>query len=587
MIDKAKIQLNKSDSYQLGASPIANVGCHFALASEAPKINLVLYKAVGTEPELVIPLDESFKTGDVFSVDVIGANLKNYLYRYEYSHITVLDPYATGLAGCPGFTERSGDRYGIIGNDTFDWSGDISPAISKDELILYRLHVRNFTKSRTSGVKKKGTFAGLAEKIPYLKDLGVNAVELMPAYEFEDRQENGVRNCWGYAGGMYMAPKAAYCATYGTRKDYTAEVKNMVKTFHAAGMEVILEFFFPAATSAGVVDDCIRHWKKNYHIDGVHLIGDERIRMVLAQDPYLKDLKLFYTNWYQDISNRNLYEYHEGFSQVARRLLKGDEDQIQQFMDAFRRNPEHAGSVNYITTNNGFTLMDLVSYDRKHNEDNGEGNRDGADYNLSWNHGVEGPTKSRKITALRNKSRMNAMTMLLMAQGVPMIYAGDEFGNSQNGNNNAYCQDNETSWVNWNGLKKDESFYRFVKQLIAFRKEHKVLHMPHETYLTDYRYYGLPDISYHGSRAWYPDLVHYSRQVGILLCGRYAGEEEDVYIGFNLHWEEHELALPTVPGKRWQVAFGTDEGKKVEIDEQKHFKLSPRSIVVLTDVKNS
>ncbi len=587
MIQTNELQLNKSNSYQLGVFANGRKSYHFGFAYAGPQVHLLLFQAMGTEPVADILLDEQYKEGDVFTVDIVGAELRNYLYLYECDHVRMTDPYATRLAGCGAFGIPSAVQYGVIGSAEFDWKGDEHPSIPANEMILYRLHVRNYTKSRSSGVTKKGTFAGLREKILYLQELGVNAVELMPAYEFEEVNEGGSLNCWGYSKGFYMAPKAAYCASYNGSaiKDYTTEVKEMVKAFHAAGMDVIMEFYFPSDITGGMVVDCIRHWRRVYHIDGVHLICDERIRMMLAQDPYLKDLKLLYTNWYQDINNHNLYEYHEGFSQVARRLLKGDEDQMQKFLDAFRHNPSHAANINFVTTNNGFTLMDLVSYDRKHNEENGEHNRDGADYNLSWNHGVEGPTKTRKIVALRNKSRKNAMAMLLLAQGVPMIYAGDEFGNSQNGNNNTYCQDNETGWVNWNNLKKDAVFFEFVKMLIAFRKTHKVLHMEEETFMTDYHYYGLPDISYHGSRAWYPDLVHYSRHAGVLLCGRYAEEEEDIYIGFNLHWEEHELALPTIAGKKWEFLFDTMEGWIPKLDEDKKFAIAPRSIVVLRSIK--
>lgn len=373
----------------------------------------------------------------------------------------------------------------------------------------------------------------------------------MPSYEFEEYAFNF--NYWGYGKGFYFLPKAAYSSCYGSCVDYTVEFKDMVKKFHKNGMEVYMEFNFTDEVDACMADDCIRYWKESYHIDGARVICNDRIRQVIADDPYLVDIKLFYEYWDDNFRNHNLLEYNEGFENVARKLLKGDEGQLKYFSECFKKNPVHGYTVNFVCDNNGFTLYDLVSYDRKHNEENGENNRDGKDYNNSWNCGEEGDTKNRKILAQRLRNRKNAMCFVLLSQGIPMIYAGDEFGNSQNGNNNAYCQDNETGWLDWSALRKNRKFYNFICTLINFRHNHKVLHIEKELVQSDYKYFGLPDISYHGSKAWYPEMEHYNRHLGILLCGRYAEENEDIYIGMNLHWESIYWLCPRFRGKHGKL----------------------------------
>ena len=209
------------------------------------------------------------------------------------------------------------------------------------------------------------------------------------------------------------------------------------------------------------------------------------------------------------------------------------------------------------------------------------------DFNISWNCGVEGPTNNRKIKELRTRLMKNAMCMVMLSQGVPLIYAGDEFGNSQNGNNNAYCQDNETGWVDWSALNKNRKFFNYVTELIEFRKNHHILHTAKELFQTDYKYYGLPDISFHGSKAWYPEVENYNRHLGIMLCGKYAGDENDVYIGINMHWEKHILALPKVPDKKWRLILNTNDTEGIIIEQNRTMEVPPRSIVVLISEKNS
>lgn len=592
--DLDRITVEHADSYSLGTNKKAS-GWEFLYACDSDTIGLLIFKAKdcldalseGRRPEPLygIYADSTFKTGEVFSLAVKGVSLDGLVYCYDDNNEWKADIYAKRVLKVLG-ADGAAMYFAGLTESSYDWEGDAPLKIPAEELIMYKLHVKGFTKNRFSKVDNKGTFCGLAAKIPYLRELGINGVELMPAYEFVNTGINP--NYWGYDSGFYMAPCSSYCASYGKRGDYANEFKDMVREFHKNGIEVYMEMFFPNDIGAGFIDDCVRYWKKEYHIDGVHLICDERVRMVLAKDVFLKDMKLFYADWYRDGRSGNLFEYNNGYLESARRIIKGDEDQLQSFLYMMRKHPKHAATVNYVASNDGFTLADLYSYDRKHNEANGENNKDGADYNLSWNCGVEGPTKKRKVNELRMLLMKNAVTLLLTAQGVPMIYAGDEFGNSQGGNNNAYCQDNDTGWVDWSALNRNRRFYEFVKEMIAFRKAHGSLHMSEEPYLTDYRYYGLPDMSYHGSKAWYPELEHYNRQAGIMICGKYADEEENIYIAFNMHWEPHELALPNVAGRRWKpvITTGTEPlAEEAVVNESRMIDVPPRTVIILVDEK--
>lgn len=583
-----KYTIIKNENFILGADRTED-GYSFAVVSDLDEITLVIFEKGIAAPKYSITLGKEYKIGNVFTVIIKELEIDDFSYVYMGDGEIFVDPYAKMLTGLPEFSviDNTGlvNVRAVIGKHEYDWKSEKKPQISKEDLVIYKLHPRGFTMSQSSKVKYPGTFKGITEKIKHIKKLGANAIELMPAYEFSEYDYHF--NFWGYNDGYYFAPKAAYCSSYKEGGDYTSEFKDMVKKLHNNSIEVYMEFYFPREIYAGMIDDVLRYWKKEYHIDGAHLICDERVRLFLAEDPYLKDFKLIYSNWYTDCNNNNLFEYNEGFENVARKFLKGDDGQLYDFIEVFKKNPLHTSVINYIADNNGFTLMDLVSYDRKHNDENGEHNRDGKDYNISWNCGEEGPSKSRKVLLQRMKNRKNAMAFVLLAQGIPLIYAGDEFGNSQNGNNNAYCQDNETGWVDWSALPKNRKFFNYVVELVDFRNKHKILHSEKELFQTDYKYYGLPDISFHGSKAWYPELEHYNRQLGIMLCGKYAGDENDIYIGINMHWEKHILALPKVPDKKWTVLFNTSDYESVEVLEDRTIEVPPRSIAVLISEKNS
>ena len=342
--------------------------------------------------------------------------------------------------------------------------------------------------------------------------------------------------------------------------------------------------------SSDFILDCARYWVTQYHIDGIHLYASETALEVLSKDPLLSDTKLITTYWNGERGTyKHMANYNNGFTQTVRQFLKGDENQLRQFAYVTRSNPDNSANINYVTNHNGFTMMDLVSFDRKHNENNGENNRDGENFNHSWNCGVEGKSRKKRIIELRQRQIKNAFTMLLTSAGTPLILAGDEFENSQGGNNNPYCIDGETSWLNWKSSNEACDIEEFVTKLIQFRKDNKILHMTKQLLAADPVSCGYPDVSYHGTNAWYQVMENYNRHIGILYCSKYAAfdmlQEKDrfelIYVGFNLHWEWHDLALPKLAeGSKWTVEFSTGT-EKIDVVENKLVKIPPRTTIVL------
>lgn len=603
-----QIAVAAGNPMMLGANR-SDEGYNFAVVSGEERIWLNLYEKGKEYPEHVIELDERYKYGDIFAVRVWGTEFDSLEYNYKIGDKIILDPYAKHVCDVYEFGQsvrETGYRSKVM-LQSYDWEGDRTLNIPYDETVIYKLHVRGFTRHTSSKVKHKGSYAGVAEKIQYLKELGITAVELMPVFESEEVQKwtendknsmynpqfNGRVNYWGYAKGMYFAPKAAYASMSRDNGDYTVEFKDMVKALHREGIEVILEMFFPYDAGINMICDCVRHWIVEYHIDGIHLNCSDAVLETVANDPLLSRVKMFTTYW--NMGNRkrsykNLANYNQGFMNCARKLLKGDENQLNEFVSRVKSNASNAAMINYIADNNGFTLMDLVSYDRKHNEDNGENNRDGENFNNSWNCGVEGKCRKKKIMDLRKRQIRNAMMMVLLSQGTPLIMAGDEFGNSQSGNNNPYCQDNEISWLNWRNLDSNRDLFEFFKSLVAFRKSHKILHMEEPLRDMDYFACGYPDVSYHSDNAWFGSFENYNRHFGIMYCGRYArnqdgNEDNFIYVAYNLHWEKHKLALPSLPeGMSWSVVFDSSgaEHNMDEINRKRCVSADERCIIVLT-----
>ena len=355
-----------------------------------------------------------------------------------------------------------------------------------------------------------------------------------------------------------------------------------------------MEYFFPEGTNPTLILDALHYWVMEYHIDGIHANCEKAVMKMIQTDNLLSTTKIFTynfatdTDFYAKVENKNLANFNDDFMVSARKFIKGDEDMLNTISYKIKANPPAVAVVNYVANHNTFTLYDAVSYDKKYNQANGENNRDGAVYNYSWNCGAEGDTRKRKINELRKHQIKNALSLVLLSQGVPMIYAGDEMCNSQKGNNNPYCLDNEISWTNWNTTAMAKEILDFTKKLIQFRKQHKILHLSSEPRLMDYKSYGLPDMSYHGSKAWYADFSHFNRHFSVMYCGKYATidgkeDEADLFIAYNMFWEMIKFGIPSARNKRqWKVVFATDSGFKEPGDGiERMLQVPPRSIVVL------
>lgn len=601
----------KNQVYPLGVTAVED-GAHFSVVSGSEACALILFARGKKKPLAKLNFPEEDRLGNVWNMTVTG-DFTNVEYCFEIDGKMESDPYGHEFSGREswGNLHQSSKvlRASVLLED-YDWEGDKPLEYPYEDCVIYRIHPRGFTKHSSSKVENRGCLAGIAEKIPYLQELGITTVELMPATEFQEvmmpegarknpyekYEPTGKLNYWGFVPGQRMAPKASYCS--GSSKHPVREMKDLVKALHKAGIELVIDLFFTGLEEPCYVLDTIRFWAREYHIDGVHIVGYAP-EDLLARDPYLSNIKIWVDRWSQVQipagGKKRLAEYNDSFETDMRRLLKGDEDQINNLVFHSKHNPKEYGTINYMANVNGFTLMDMVSYEQKHNEANGENNSDGPDYNYSWNCGVEGPSRKKKVMEMRKKQLRNAVLMLFLSQGTPLLMAGDEFGRTKGGNNNSYCQDNETSWLNWNLLKTNRELFEFVKYMIQFRKKHRVFHMEQEPKVMDYLGCGDPDISFHGVKAWCPEFENFRRQLGIMYCGSYAVNEDGTndnsfFVAYNMHWEPHEFSLPNLPkGQKWHVAINTDEGsingiyadgEELLLEKQKQFMVPARSIVV-------
>lgn len=606
--------------YPLGTEA-ENGKIRFSFVSKNTSCGILLYdRATGKRLDK-IPFESEDQVGNVHFKTIENINAAEVTYQFYANDEIIPDERARVFFGQAAYgkeREWTDLKAGFPTLD-FDWEGDKRPRIPYHQALVYCMHVRGFTKHISSKVKNKGTFAGIAEKIPYLKEIGITTLELQPAYEFLEipAREEFVRevpygavlpdrdvgftaarklNYWGYKLGYYYAPKAAYAGA----EDPTTEFKELVRELHRNGMELVMQFYFPREVSRLEIPEILRFWVWEYHVDGFHLIGEDIPSDLLACDDLLSDTKLWYYQfhtdyiygWNEQSVRPHVAEYNDSWCYDMRRFLKGDEGMLNSVLYHMRHIPEKAGCIHYLTNYSGFTLADLVSYDYRHNEANGEDNRDGSDYNCSWNCGEEGASRKPKIRQLRIKQVKNAMCLLLLSQSTPLIFMGDEFGNSQKGNNNPYCLDNAVTWLDWSVQKKNEELLEFWKQLVAFRREHPILHPSKELRLMDSIACGYPDLSYHGQNAWRPQTEGYFRYIGILLCGEYAETDEDqrdtfVYLALNMHWESHELALPRLPKElKWYTVFATDTESPLDREipenpgQELMCKIPPRCITV-------
>lgn len=596
-----KLKVTAGNPLVMGTTVVSD-GINFSVAADsANKCSLILYSKGTNDIIEEIVYTEDMKFGNVYSMLVHGLSCLEADYNFLIDGRIVTDPYAAILNNRDKWGEKHDNvTCSIIYHSAYDWKGDRHPDIDFSDTIIYRMHVRGFTMGNGSGTRHKGTFRGIVDKIPYLKKLGITMVELMPAYDFNEisteEDENikymhiidGRINYWGYTDANYFAPKTAFSSGAGSAD---VEFKDMVRELHKNGIEFSMEFYFTSDRTPGFILDCLRYWALNYHIDGIHVNCGRGVMEMIERDPALAGVKLFNYEFNGDkdyynatVGSRRLGIFNDGFMIAARKFLKGDEDMVSSMMCRVKLNPPYAKVVNYMANHNTFTLMDMVSFDRKHNEANGEGGGDGADYNYSWNCGVEGATKRKKVTELRKRQVKNALALVLLSQGVPMIFAGDERGNSNRGNNNPYCQDNEISWTSWSNNSLSKELFEYTRYLIELRKQHKILHMQDELRAMDYKSFGYPDISYHGTEAWYSDFNHVDRQFAVMYCGKYANEKCDIYIAYNMHWEEKKFGIPNPPeNKKWEQILFTHASKTQhpEIKSDKYCIVPGRSIVVL------
>ena len=677
--------------FRLNGSTILPGGVNFSIySSGATSCELILYKNNAKEPFATIPFPKNYRLGNVFAMIVFDLDYENIEYGFRIDgkynvhkgdiydkNKILLDPYAKMVSGrnewgiIPDRTNDFQYRSKVAIND-FELETDPSVTTSQNDLIIYEAHLRGFTKHATSGVKHPGTYAGFIEKIPYLKELGINAVEFLPIFEFDENEDvindtvrydskgNRLLNYWGYNPISFFAPKASYAAS-GKYSMQIYELKNLIKELHKNDIRVILDVVFnhtaegdergPYVSYKGIdnkayyilgpngeyynfsgcgntlncnnpivrqmILNCLRYWISEYHIDGFRFdlasilgrnqdgspMSNPPLLELLAFDPLLTNTLLIAEAWdagglYQ-VGTFPSYgrwaEWNGHYRDDVRHFLRGDlgyakaiAARITGSEDIY--NPSLRGnyaSINFITCHDGFTLWDLFSYDTKHNEENGWNNTDGTNDNISWNCGEEGATSDKEILNLRYKMVRNAAAILLCSIGTPMILAGDEFCNSQFGNNNAYCQDNEISWLDWSLLEENKTIFEFYKNLIAFRKQHPIFSRTSEDTPKDY-----PAVSLHGVEPWKFDYSYTNRIVCILLTGKTAeGKDDFIYICINSHWEDHRIHLPALPGNHpWKFVINTDFGDKAFIDEDNrpdvyHISILPaRSVLVYNAV---
>ncbi len=630
--------------YEINGATAIPCGVNFTVHSYgATSCELLLFRRLEEEPYAVIPFPEHYKIGKVYSMIVFGLQIEDFEYAYSLDgpynpkkgllfnkDNYLLDIYAKAVTGQRewGVKKKEGVKYKarVVKND-FDWGNSRQPLIPMEDLVIYEMHVRGFTRHESSGVEYPGTFKGLQEKIEYLKELGVNEVELMPVFEFDEmkdyREVDGrpLVDYWGYNTVSFFAPNTSYTAEAEYNREGT-ELKKLIKTLNENGIECFLDVVFnhtaegnelgPSFSFKGfdnniyymltpdgyyynfsgcgntlncnhpivqfMIMECLRYWVTAYHVAGFRFdlatilgrnedgspMSNPPLLKSLAFDPILGNVKLIAEAWdagglYQVGSfpawNR-WAEWNGKYRDDMRDFLKGD---YQMSDVAGRRitgstdlyHPEYRGknaSVNFITCHDGFPLWDLYSYNWKHNEANGWNNTDGSDDNRSWNCGVEGETDNSEVLTLRRRLVKNAAAVLMMSRGTPMFLAGDEFCNTQFGNNNAYCQDNEISWLDWNRLEQNRDVFEFFKYMIQFRKDHNVIRK-HSGCCS----LGFPEIQ-----------VFHANEGCKVLKVIYAGRNKDnigddiVCLAVNVYWEEQEITLPSLmSGLNWYVAVDT------------------------------
>lgn len=640
--------------FRMYGACVASNGVSFTINSHgATRCTLLLFKPQAPKPYARIPFPDSYRIGDTYSMLVFDIKPDEFEYAFSFDgpyepakgllfneENVILDPYSRAVTGQRKWGEKPEDgkdfeyRARVV-KSNFDWGNIKQLEQPFEDLVIYETHVRGYTKDKSSGVSALGTFAGLKDKIPYLKDLGINAVELMPIFEFDEMESarvvDGVQlyNYWGYNTVSFFAPNTSYA--FNEEHNHEGdELKSLIKALKENGIEVILDVVFnhtaegnemgPCFSFKGIdnnvyymltpdahyynfsgcgnvmncnhpvvrnfIIDCLRHWAIEYRVDGFRfdlasILGRDQngapmanppILESLAFDPVLGKMKLIAEAWdagglYQvgSFPSWNRWaEWNGRYRDDMRSFLKGDDGmagnaitRITGSRDLY--SPEsrgHKASVNFMTCHDGFTLYDLYSYNEKHNEKNGWNNTDGDNNGHSWNCGAEGETDDPNVNGLRRRLIKNAFAALLCSRGPAMFFAGDEFCNTQFGNNNAYCQDNIISWLDWSRLEEFKEIHDFVRHMIQFRKEHPILRK-----MTKPSSCQFPEISVHNGTPFNASTDYKTKLIGIMYAGRNEEDTEDdiVFYCMNAYWEPLVMQLPVLPnGKHWHVDTNTN-----------------------------
>lgn len=640
--------------FRMYGACVASNGVSFTINSHgATRCTLLLFKPQASKPYARIPFPDSYRIGDTYSMLVFDIKPDEFEYAFSFDgpyepakgllfneENVLLDPYSRAVTGQRKWGEKpeGGKDFEYrarVVKSSFDWGNIKQLEQPFEDLVIYETHVRGYTKDKSSGVSAPGTFAGLKDKIPYLKDLGINAVELMPIFEFDEMESarvvDGVQlyNYWGYNTVSFFAPNTSYA--FNEEHNHEGdELKSLIKALKENGIEVILDVVFnhtaegnemgPCFSFKGIdnnvyymltpdahyynfsgcgnvmncnhpvvrsfIIDCLRHWAIEYRVDGFRfdlasILGRDQngapmanppILESLAFDPVLGKMKLIAEAWdagglYQvgSFPSWNRWaEWNGRYRDDMRSFLKGDDGmagnaitRITGSRDLY--SPEsrgHKASVNFMTCHDGFTLYDLYSYNEKHNEKNGWNNTDGDNNRHSWNCGAEGETDDPNVNGLRRRLIKNAFAALLCSRGPAMFFAGDEFCNTQFGNNNAYCQDNIISWLDWSRLEEFKEIHDFVRHMIQFRKEHPILRK-----MTKPSSCQFPEISVHNGTPFNASTDYKTKLIGIMYAGRNEEDTEDdiVFYCMNAYWEPLVMQLPVLPnGKHWHVDTNTN-----------------------------
>ncbi|MCM1135994.1 MAG: alpha-amylase family glycosyl hydrolase [Clostridium sp.] len=668
-----------------GAAAAPN-GVSFTIHSAgATSCTLLLFHPQQKEPYARLKYPESYHIGNTYSMFVFGLNIQEFEYAFlldgPYNkdkgllfdkENVLLDPYARAVTGQRNWGDKpEGNQHfsyhARVVENNFDWGNVRQLETPLEDLIIYEMHVRGFTMDKSSEVSAKGTYEGLRQKIPYLKDLGINAIELMPIFEFDEMESarvvDGVQlyNYWGYNTVCFFAPNTSYSSVVEHNHEGD-ELKHLIYDLKANGIEVILDVVFnhtaegnedgPSFSFKGIdnniyyiltpdgyyynfsgcgnvlncnhpmtrrfIIDCLRYWVTEYRVDGFRFdlasiltrdqhgapMADPPILQEIACDPILGRVNLIAEAWdaaglYQ-IGNFPAYnrwsEWNGRYRDDMRRFLKGDEGMAATAITRITGSRDlydpsvrgKSASVNFLNCHDGFTLYDLYSYNVKHNEKNGWNNTDGDNNGNSWNCGVEGETNDPAVEGLRRRMVKNAFATLMCSRGPAMFYAGDEFCNTQFGNNNAYCQDNIVSWLDWTRLETYKEIHDFFRYMIGLRKKYAILKKP-----TKAASCGLPEISIHNGYPWNGGAGPSTRLIGVMYAGRSEDDTKDdiVFYGMNAYWEPLYMQLPDLPdGLKWKICVNTfveyEDGKDfealTEFNYGKSLKIPPRTVIVLT-----